>query len=109
MSIWQARPVGDAPEIALRAWRVMETDIGERHFVGVRPDRGTGRVSSAIVEFDARTRVGVTRSGRRYILEGPQGPDANGDSEYVWAAWCQVNRVASFRDVTNEVLHRELP
>lgn len=109
MSIWQARPVADAPVIALRAWRVMETESGERHFVGTRPDRGTGRVSSTIVEFDARTHIGKTRSGRRYVLEGPPGPDASGDSEYVWAAWCQVNHVASFRDVTNEVFHRELP
>lgn len=109
MSIWLARPVADAPVVALRAWRVMETDSGERHFVGVRPDRGTGRVSSAIVACDMPTRTGVTRSGRRYVLEGPPGPDESGDGEYVWAAWCQANRVASFRDVTNEVFHRELP
>jgi hypothetical protein len=107
MSIWQARPVVDAPEITLRAWRVMETDTGGRHFVGVRPDRGTGRVSSAIVECDMPTRTGVTRSGRRYVLEGPPEPDSRGDSEYVWVAWCQANRVADFRDITNEVFLAE--
>lgn len=104
MSIWQARPVEEAPEIALVEWRVLETDAGERHFVGLRPTAGTGRVSSAIVEIDINARVGVTRSGRKYRLCGPPRQDELGDADYVWSAWCQVNRVTGYRDVTTEIL-----
>lgn len=104
MSIWRSRPVADVPDVVLLHWRVMQTDTGELHLVGIRPERGTGRVSSVVVEFDVRARVGVTRSGRRYQLEGTPGPDESGDADYVWAGWCQVNRVDAYRDVTEEVL-----
>ncbi len=103
MTIWQSRPVADIPEIVLQAWRILETDIGERHFVGFRPDRGTGRVSSAIVECDMRNRVGVTCSGRRYVLNGPPGADLE-EGDYTWTAWCQVNHISTYRDVTDEML-----
>ncbi len=103
MSIWAARPVADVPAVTLQHWRVIKTDAGDMHFVGFRPERGTARVSSAIVEFDVRARVGVTRSGRRYLLDGAPGADADGDGEYVWSAWCQLNRVAGYHDVTNDI------
>lgn len=103
MSIWRSRPVGEVPEVVLQAWRVLETDSGERHFVGFRPDRGTGRVSSAIVSVDMSARIGITNSGRRYVLDGPPGAEVE-DGDFVWAVWCQVNRVASYRDVTDELL-----
>lgn len=82
----------------------MKTDAGDMHFVGIRPDRATGRVSSVVVELDIDARVGVTRSGRRYVLEGPPGPDDEGDADYVWSGWCQVNRIDAYRDVTEKVL-----
>lgn len=106
MSIWPSRPVDEVPEVTLANWRVMRTDAGELHLVGIRPDRATGRVSSVIVELDVHARVGITRSGRRYVLVGEPGPDENGDADYVWTGWCQVNRVSAFRDVTNELLTR---
>lgn len=102
MAIWTSRSIEEVPEVALVRWRVFETEGGERHFVGTRPDRGTGRVSSAIVEFDARTCVGITRSGRRYVLDG--APGASVEGELTWAGWCQVNRVTGYRDVTDELL-----
>ncbi|AVK72221.1 hypothetical protein BJN34_0200 [Cupriavidus necator] len=102
MAIWKTRPIDEVHEVVLVRWKVFETERGECHFVGTRPGRGTGRVSSAIVEFDARTCVGVTRSGRRYVLEGAPGTSLEG--EVTWAGWCQVNRVASYRDVTDESL-----
>lgn len=105
MSIWRSRSVGEVPEVVLQAWRVLETGSGERHFVGFRPDRGTGRVSSAIAEIDMPNRIGITRSGRRYVLDGPPGAEVE-EGDYVWTAWCQVNRVASYRDVTDELLTR---
>jgi len=106
VSIWQSRPVDEVPEVVLSHWRVMRTDSGDLHLVGIRAERGTGRVSSAIVELDIDARVGMTRSGRRYVLDGAPGPDEDGDADYVWAGWCQVNRVSAFRDVTDELLTR---
>lgn len=102
MAIWRTRSIEEVPEVTLVCWRVFETDKGELHFVGARPERGTGRVSSAIVKFDTSTRAGVTRSGRRYVLQGAPGNHIDGG--YVWAAWCHVNRVASYRDVTDSIL-----
>lgn len=107
MSVWAARPVAEVPEIVLQAWRILETAAGDRHFVGFRPDRGTGRVSSAIASLDMHARVGITRSGRRYFLEGPPGAAVElGD--YVWSTWCRVNRVPWYRDVTNELLAHDM-
>lgn len=104
MSIWQSRPVEEVPEVVLVNWRVMETGDGGRHLVGIRPDRGTGRVSSVILELDMAARVGTTRSGRRYVLDGAPGPDEDGNADYVWAGWCQANHVTGYRDVTGELL-----
>lgn len=109
MSIWPSRPVDEVPEVTLANWRVMRTDAGELHLVGIRPDRGTGRVSSLVVELHIEARVGVTRSGRRYLLEGAPGADDEGDADYVWSGWCRVNRVTGYRDVTDELLTGSRP
>lgn len=101
MTIWRARSIDDVPEVILVRWRVFETERGERHFVGTRRDRWTGRVSSAIVEFDVASRTGVTRSGRRYVLEGDSGMSV--DADYTWAVWCRANGVATYRDVTDSL------
>lgn len=95
--------VDDEPVIELRSWRVMQTERCERHFVGVHGSGmlAAGRVSSAIVSFDASQRRGVTRSGRVYILRGAPG-GLDGDAAYTWAAWARFNRVASYEDVTHE-------
>lgn len=104
MAIWRTRSIEEVPEVTLVCWRVFETDKGELHFVGARSERGTGRVSSAIVKFDTSARAGVTRSGRRYVLQGAPGNDTDGG--HVWAVWCQVNGVSSYRDVTDSILER---
>lgn len=109
MSIWQSRPVDQVPEVVLVNWRVMETADGSRHLVGIRPSRGTGRVSSAIVELDMAACVGTTRSGRRYVLDGTPGSDEDGNADYVWSGWCEVNRVTGYRDVTDELLTGSQP
>ena len=102
MPIWKTLPVNQEPELSLIIWRIMQTEQGERHFVGIRDDDSTGRVSSAIVEFDAHTRRGVTRSGRVYQLCGKPGFSA--DAQYVWSRWCLANSVFKSTDVTNIAL-----
>ncbi|WP_235590033.1 hypothetical protein [Burkholderia cenocepacia] len=80
----------------------MQTEAGTRHFVGRDPRDYSGRVSSAIQEFDVVALVGRTRSGRVYKLCGPSGFDSN--AEYVWNRWCHINRVQSSEDVTKAAL-----
>jgi hypothetical protein len=102
MTIWKTDPVDLEPEIILVRWRIMKTAREELHFVGARTDDLTGRVSSAIVELDLSRRVGVTRSGRVYALQG--NPGFNVDADYVWSWWCGANQVTAWEDVTNAVL-----
>ena len=60
-----------------------------------------GRASSKIVEFDATTRGGRTRSGRIYQLRGPTGHD--GDGAYTWGRWMELNAAVDCSDVSQEV------
>ncbi|MDQ0627149.1 hypothetical protein QFZ39_006424 [Paraburkholderia graminis] len=100
MPVWTARPVSVAPEVELLQWRVMATvPDGSFHFVGRNAATYCGRVSSAIVEFDARTGQGRTFSGRLYRLVGDSG--FAGVAEYVWSIYCARNDIEGFIDVTD--------
>ncbi len=98
MAIWICAPVTVEPDVTLEDWRIYETCNTTRHFVGVRVGRRTGRVSSAIVQFDRARLIGVTRSGRIYQLKG--SPGFNEDAQYVWEKWRMSNRVCSFKDIS---------
>ncbi len=102
MPIWPVASVEEQPHLTLRHWRVIETELRERHFVGYCLENREGRVSSAIVSFDAKTRAGITLSGRRYVLAG--GPGFDGDAELVWNFWATYNHVTEARDVTTEYI-----
>lgn len=86
------------PELHLIRWAVIETNRGEHHFVGYSMRLREGRVSSAIVEFDASTLRGKTRSGRVYTIGGP--PGLNPDAEYVLREWLDACQVTQWRDVS---------
>ncbi|MBB5442054.1 MULTISPECIES: hypothetical protein [unclassified Paraburkholderia] len=102
MPIWSIGPVESEPEVSIARWKVIEIDAGTRHFVGLDERDLTGRVSSAIVAFDHSRLCGRTLSGRVYRLIGNPGQADNVD--YVWQQWCIVNEVASFSDVTPQLL-----
>ena len=104
LPIWPARPLSEAPEVALERWRIMQTASGELHLIGARPERGTYRVSTQVIDIDLTQRMVTTRSGRRYDLVGDPGSYADEARSYVWLAWCQANRVIEFRDITNDVI-----
>ena len=104
MGIWKCMPVTAEPEVTLVEWRIMETERGERHFVGARVDNRTSRVSSAIVGFDPKRMMGVSSSGRVYKLLGPPGWDE--DVDYVWSVWRLMYKVSSYADVTDATLRR---
>jgi len=102
MLIWKIAPVSDEPGVSLIRWSILETDDGTRHFVGVDKRDSTGRVSSQVVTFDCLALRGETQSGRIYHLTGQPGWSSN--AEYVWKCWCEVNGVASYADVTRQLL-----
>lgn len=102
MTVWNASTVDEQPFVQLSRWRFLRTETGCLHLVGYRADRGTGRVSTAVTEFDGARRCARTSSGRAYVLDGPHGYSQ--DAEYVWCAWTVANGVESWEDVTEAVL-----
>ena len=100
MTVWRVPPVSEQPWVSLLRWQVYEIETGARHFVGYHPRAREGRVSSTVVEFDAESRCGKTRSGRIYELVGLPGFDR--DAGYVWLVWQSARDVLSVRDVTSE-------
>jgi hypothetical protein len=103
MPLWQPRSVTDEPDVMLIRWEIYRINDDALHFVGTRADKGSGRVSSTIVQLDLERRIGVTRSGRVYVLQGRPGADA--DACYVWNSWCRLNGVIASTNVTKELLN----
>ncbi|WP_196487831.1 hypothetical protein [Burkholderia anthina] len=104
MPIWSLPSSDEAPDVTLSSWRIFEIDGGTRHFVGADVLDSTGRVSSAITNFDRATLRGQTRSGRVYQLVGRHGWSL--EAEYVWKRWCELNDVKSYSDVTLQLVAR---
>jgi len=106
MPIWRIKPIAESPEIILDNWTIFEVSTPlwpgkTRHFVGYNHRDREGRVSSAIVEFDAEKMLGKTRSGRVYKLTGRQG-DGSPDGLHTWGLWCRRNEVAECQVVGPE-------
>ena len=104
MTIAQPTPADEVLSIILERWLVIETGTGELHFVG-HNIKGTGRVSSPIVRFDIESMIGLTLSGRVYMLLGPQGIDS--DAMSVWGVWSQANSIIGWQDVTAQFLSEQ--
>jgi hypothetical protein len=102
MPIWKPRPTSEMPRIPLSRWRILETEDGSRHFVGVDMFDRSGRVSSPIVDFDPVAMEGKTETGRIYELIGRNGSSL--DVDYVWTRWCELYEVKSYTDVTERLL-----
>lgn len=96
--IWSAESVDSQPEIQLVCWAVVAIRNGDRHLVGQLAATCEGRVSSAIQAFDPILCRFVTASGRAYrVLDvGTVSTEAR----FVWREWCQINKVESWREVT---------
>lgn len=102
MPIWTVRSVEGQPSVDLVLWKIFEVDGDTRHFVGADTSDFSGRVSSAVVEFDVSTMRGVTQSGRIYELQGNPGDSEQAD--YVWNKWCTEFGVSTFHNVTQAVV-----
>jgi hypothetical protein len=92
--------VEEQPVVWLERWRVIQTDLGTRHFAGFSVEDQDSRVSTPILSFNGADRTGVTASGRRYVLVGPSGFDD--DAEYVWNWYSSVLEVKEAADVSDE-------
>ena len=104
-NVWYPPVPDEEPETVLSPWFVFELVNRDRHFVGRARYSGynsEGRVSSKIKEFDPISMVGITRSGRRYKLEGPSGFDS--DANYVWHHW---KYIANILDVDTKNVSEE--
>jgi hypothetical protein len=102
MPVWSVPGVSAEPEMSLSDWQILETQKGSRHFVGNDVRDYTGRVSTAIQQFDPTALRGITSSGRVYQLVGPRG--CSEDGQYIWERWCRVNGITSYTDVTAKLL-----
>ena len=108
MAIWTISTVDVEPELALCGWRIFEatyagsSEATTLHFVGCCAERSKSRVSTAIRFLDLQKRHGRTASGRVYELLGE--PDVSREADYFWHVYADLSAVASWRDVTREVL-----
>jgi len=59
-------------------------------------------VSSAIQSFDRGTAVGVTASGRRYLLSG--SPCFDGEARRIWQELAEWNEIGETKDVSMEFM-----
>jgi hypothetical protein len=110
MPIFNVAPIQQESEETIVFWSVREVGFGQetdrsRHLVGYIPSKGTGRVTSAIQQFDPKSMTIKTRSGRIYHLKGH--PGFNDDVEYVWLQWKSLNGAQEASDVTSQycILH----
>jgi hypothetical protein len=102
MSVSTVASVDVQPFVTLERWRVRETRSGQRHFVGYCVENKEARVSSAIQSFDSGTAVGVTSSGRRYLLSG--SPCFDGEARRVWEELAGQDGIGETKDVSMEFM-----
>ena len=105
-SVWHPADVTIEPDTELTQWQVhkVTTDDGLStvHFMGSTGGRyGEGRVCSAILAYDTKTKKGVTKSGRVYELIGD--PGYSKDAMYVFNIWCnRFPETTVFEDITDQ-------
>ena len=92
-SIWKPADVTQEPHVLLHCWQVYVVKGGTPavpgdtvHFTGYTGREG--RVSSPVLQYDAKTHRGVTASGRIYELNG--SPGYHSDVQYVWNRWLGI-------------------
>jgi len=90
------------PLVTLERWRVRETRSGQRYFVGYCVENNENRVSSEIQSFDHGTAVGITASGRRYLLSGT--PCFDGEARRIWQDLAERHGIGETKDVSMEFM-----
>lgn len=106
---WPIGPVTTDAATQLTNWRAFQVRMPalggaeSLHLVGYALQQREGRVSSPVIEFDPKTAMARTKSGRYYELVGASGTHV--DADYVWRRWLSLNSVdePEARDVTNDL------
>jgi hypothetical protein len=101
MPVFESASVDESPEVVLSLWSIRESADGRRFFVGCNDSDGLGRVSTAIQSFDPKTRIGMSLSGRRYVLVGRGGWYRDG--EYIWNLVVKGWELGCWTDVTPQL------
>ena len=102
---WILGSLGARRRFQLREWRVLETDKGNRHFIGLKKhDEAT--VSRKVEMFDVKHGTGATVSSRVYQLEGRPGYVPEVDAR--WRRWKKKSGIRITRDISNEVFSEML-
>jgi hypothetical protein len=81
MPIWSTASVAEEPVIQLSRWGVARLYQHDSHVdiaFGYRDQARSGRISSPILGIENGTGRLITLSGRRYVLLGDPGIDADG-------------------------------
>lgn len=107
MVIFAVESVEKEPKQSVVSWSVREVAfVGDsertRHLVGYVARRRSGRVTSAIKDFDKEKMTMTTARGRIYHLEGP--PGFSNDGEYVWEEWKRLNEAIDEIDVSDQFI-----
>jgi hypothetical protein len=105
MNVWKPETVEVEPYVELTNWAVVELtselwDGSSVHFVGYNVKHREGRVSSPVMSYNVVTKVGITRSGRRYKLTGT--PGLNQDASYVFGTYKRINKVETVVGLTDD-------
>lgn len=107
LSIYSPPGLDLEPEVTLTNWSVIRVkgnfdgDGDTIHLKGLDSYR-QGRVCSPVKRFDYMNRTFVTRSGRTYKLEGPNGRSS--DADYVWNQWIHANGNPECEDISSLVM-----
>ena len=94
----------EVPLSTLIHWRIFRANGASNHFVGIATN-GLVRTSTDIVQFDASAMIGITLSGRFYLLKGLAGEgDDAARAELAFARWALSFGLHSIQDVTEAFL-----
>jgi hypothetical protein len=88
------------PVVTLVRWGIRETSSGRQYFVGYCLENREYRVSTAIESFNRRTGIGVTASGRRYLLVG--SPCIDREARLTWQELAVPRGIGESKDVSTE-------
>lgn len=102
----------ERPPVVLTNWQAFEAQLPcyespTWHIAGDVRTRGTGTVTAALLAVTDDAGAAVSKTGRRYVLEGPPGRDAK--SLFAFELWRDLYESTVLREITSDVLKGHQP
>lgn len=102
----------ESPPVVLTNWQAFEAQLPcyespTWHIAGDVRTRGTGTVTAALLAVVDGAGAAVSKTGRRYVLEGPPGSDA--ESLFAFELWRDLYESTVLREITFDVLKGHQP